>query len=140
MEELIIFILLAIGGLVLALPISAFVIARKARHQSEELDKQIGFLREQNARLKERVERLEGGHKPPRTVETPAPEVEAKFAPPVTPREFVTAKPAEHAALPVVEKPAPPPIPPPRRSSSSWARSSSRGSVVWRCSSASSSL
>lgn len=115
MEELIIFILLAIGGLVLALPISAFVIARKARHQSEELDRQIGFLREQNVRLKERVERLEEEHKPPRVVEPPTAEVEAKFAPPVTPRELVSVKPVEHVAPPVVEKPAPPPIPPPRR-------------------------
>jgi uncharacterized membrane protein len=115
MEEFIIFILLVIGGLVLALPISAFVIARKARRQSEELDKQVGFLREQNARLKERVERLEGSEKTPRVVETSPPEVEAKFAPPVTPREFVIAKPVEPAAPPVVEKPAPPPIPPPLR-------------------------
>lgn len=115
MEELIIFVLLVIGGLVLALPISAFVIARKARRQTEELGRQVGFLREQNTRLKERVERLEGGENTPRAVETPPPEVEAKFAPPVTPREFITAKPVEHAAPPVVEKPAPPPIPPPRR-------------------------
>lgn len=115
MEELIIFILLIIGGLVLALPISAFVIARKARRQAEETDKQVGFLREQNARLKERVERLEGGHKPQRAVETPAAEVVAKSTPTVAPREFVSAKPVEHAAPPAVEKPAPPPIPPPRR-------------------------
>ncbi|MBL9178377.1 MAG: DUF2339 domain-containing protein [Verrucomicrobiaceae bacterium] len=115
MEELIIFILLVIGGLVLALPISAFVIARKARRQAEEIDKQIGFLREQNARLKERIDRIESADKPPRPVETPAAEVVAKSTPTVTPREVVSAKPVEHVAPPAAEKPAPPPIPPPRR-------------------------
>lgn len=115
MEELIIFILLVIGGLVLALPISAFVIARKARRQAEELDKQVGFLREQNARLKERIDRIESADKPPRPVETPAAEVVAKSTPTVAPREVVSAKPVEHVAPPAVEKPAPPPIPPPRR-------------------------
>jgi uncharacterized membrane protein len=115
MEELIISILLVIGGLVLVLPISAFVIARNARRQAEELDKQVGFLREQNVRLKERVERLENPDKPPREEEKPAVEAAAKFAPPVTPHEFISAKPVEPVAAPVIEKPAPPPIPPPRR-------------------------
>lgn len=111
MEELIIFILLVVGGLVLALPISAFVIARKARRQSEELDKQVGFLREQNARLKERIDRIESAAKAARPVETPA----VEFSPPAAPQAFSTAKPVERIMPPVVEKPAPPPIPPSRR-------------------------
>lgn len=111
MEALIFFIALIIGGLALALPISAFIVARRARHQSEEVEKQVGFLREQNVRLKERVERLENANKPPRVVETPAAEAASHFAPTVAPREIISAKPVDSVTAPAIEKPTPPPIP-----------------------------
>lgn len=111
MEALIFFSVLIIGGLALALPIAAFIIARKARRQAEEVEKQVGFLREQNVRLKERIERLESAHKSPRVEEAPAVEAASKFTPAAAPREIVSAKPADSVTAPVIEKPSPPPIP-----------------------------
>ncbi len=109
MEGLIILILLVIGGLVLVLPITAIVKASRAREKADQLDRDIGALRAANAHLKERLDRLEAGDRPlPVAEATPA-----KFAPPVTPREFISTKPVEPVTPPAVEKAAPPPIPPP---------------------------
>jgi len=111
MEGLIFFSVLIIGGIALAPPIAAFIIARKARRQAEEVEKQVGFLREQNVRLKERIERLESAHKSPRVEEAPAVEAASKFTPAAAPREIISAKPADSVTAPVIEKPSPPPIP-----------------------------
>jgi hypothetical protein len=90
MEELIILILLVVSGAVLVMPIIALVSASKTRRQADELGKQVGFLREQQARtierearLIQRIELLETVNKMPRSQEEPAVvEAQAKYAPP----------------------------------------------------------
>ena len=121
MEELIIFILLVVVVLVLALPISAIVTARRSNRQVNQLGRDIGFLREQQtrfiereARLIQRIELLEEVNKTPQPQEEPAVEAQSKFAPPpVTPREFISATAPKPTVEPVPEAPAPPPIPQP---------------------------
>lgn len=118
MEEFIICVLLVVSVLALVLPISAIVTARRSSRQASQIGRDIGFLREQQARaierearLIQRIELLEAVNKMPRPQEQPAAEAQSKFAPPVVSREIiaapVTPKPATD---PVAE--APPPLPP----------------------------
>ncbi len=110
MDEIIL-ILLLVACAVLVMPIIALVFAGKARRQANELGRDIDVLREANARLKERLDRLE---KEPAT--TPQVGIDTKFAPPVAPSEIVSAKTPEPEPVfvaPVIETPAPPPLPPP---------------------------
>ncbi|MDP1592409.1 MAG: DUF2339 domain-containing protein, partial [Prosthecobacter sp.] len=122
MEELILLILLVIGGLVVILPITALVFARKARRQADELGKQVGFLREQQARtierearLIQRIELLETVNKMPQTpLEPVAMESQAKYAPPpVASREFISAPAPKLVSEPASQASAPPPVPQP---------------------------
>ncbi len=130
MEELIIFALLVIGVLVLALPISAIVTARRANRQVSQMGRDIGFLREQQARsierearLIQRIEVLETVNKMPRPHEEPAVmETQANYAPPpsqperecvVRPLASIPAPAAPQSPAPVSTAPAPQPAPPP---------------------------
>lgn len=112
MDEIIL-LLVIIGGAVLIMPITALVIAVRARRRTEALSAEISSLREiaaksieREARLIRRIEVLEAGAKPAEIREAPAvagPEVIAKHAPaPSAAPVFVTA-PAPAA---------PPPVPP----------------------------
>ncbi|MEZ5385292.1 MAG: DUF2339 domain-containing protein [Prosthecobacter sp.] len=114
MEELIILILLAIGILALVLPIIALVKASSASRRTKELDHEIDVLREANARLQRRLERLEAGSAPPHVTETIPVKPDVTLAPTVGPDEFVSAEATEPEPVfsdPVIEKPAPPPLP-----------------------------
>ncbi len=113
MDEIIL-VLVIIGGAVLIMPIVALVFATKARKRTEELDREIGSLREtaarnleREARLVRRIEALEAVNTPPPPQEVPAAVVAA-----VAPPEQVAPV---HAPEPVfVTAPAaPPPIPQP---------------------------
>ncbi len=110
MDEIIL-ILLLIGGAVLIMPIIAIVLASKARRRADELSRELGALREnlarvteRDARMSERIAALEVVNKLPQAEAAVDPPVPSKYAPPVDPREFITA--ASPSAIP-------PPIPPP---------------------------
>ncbi len=120
MEEIIL-ILLVIGGLIIVLPIVALVFARKARQRADEVSCELSSLREiaarsveRETRLIKRIEALEAVNKLPQSPEAVESTAQAKYAPPVAPREFITATPPTLIAEPVTETPpaAPPPIPP----------------------------
>jgi uncharacterized membrane protein len=117
MDEIIL-LLVIIGGAVLIMPIIALVSVTKARRRADELSQEISALRdsvarnsEREARLIRRIEALEAVNKLPPQKEAPA--AAAAYAPPVAPREFITAAaPMERAEPVFVKTPAaPPPIP-----------------------------
>lgn len=102
MEGLLILIPLALIVFVIVLPVTAILRAGDARRKAEQLQTDVIVLREQNARLKERLDRLEGETRLPQTDAPSAAKPEARCAPP-----------AEIVMSPIVEKASPPPIPPP---------------------------
>ena len=112
----IIFLLLV---LFFALPVAAIISANKARRRVEELSKEIGSLRESNARnverearLIQRIEALEAVAKPPSPQESSA---AVSCAPSVAPLENTVAAvpvPTEEPVFVAVHA-APPPIPQP---------------------------
>lgn len=107
MEGLLILIPLALIVFVIVLPVAAILRAGDARRKAEQLQTDVIVLREQNARLKERLDRLEGETRVPRTAAPSAIDSDVRFAP------SAASKPAEIVMSPPVEKASPPPIPPP---------------------------
>jgi len=112
MEGLVILILLIVIVCIFVLPVIAIVKASGTREKAAQSERDIARLREHNARLHERLERLEISVSALQTV--PPAKAESRFAPPAAPVAQVTAKPVEPELVtaPLVEK-APPPIPMP---------------------------
>lgn len=108
MDEIIL-ILLLVTGAVFILPIIALVKASTASRRADALDREIGMLREANARLQKRLDRLEAGSSPPHVAEAPSLEPKATIEPTVVPDEPVSAEVVEPE--PVFEALVPPPLP-----------------------------
>jgi len=111
MDE-IIFLLLIVGGLVLILPISAFVMALRAKRAVGELRQELECLRAVGARQFEQITRLQerAGSLEPEVVKIEKPKVE--------PEKVIVEKPITHVletakiAEPQPVAPLPPPNPP----------------------------
>ena len=108
MDEIIL-ILLLVAGAVFILPIIALVKASTASRRADALDREIGVLREANARLQKRLDRLEAGSSPPHMAEALSVEPKATIEPTVVPDEPVSAEVVEPE--PVIEASVPPPLP-----------------------------